>query len=461
MLAGPASLSHDYAGMNAAKQPLKRRILRMTLAVAAGFALLGVLLAFRTWHEMKQPPAERLALDAAYPEMPADAHHRYLNLPLDYDDDRSPLFRDFYILSSNFKANEPVVFFLTDGQMELVTPGSDPAFFEAQLPGLSYVLIGHRGHSPTLFPEVYVDGKVDLRRAMRLYGSAARVEDIERVRRDMLSENLLPEDGRIMIFAASGAGVLAQQYLHKYGDHVSRVLLASTGAPDLARARGQDYARSFADYDPVLGSALREVIQKEKVSLERLSYLLFQLGREGGDSRESQLDVLEGLSGHNRLPYVWQWLHPSLNWDLAKKLLEVPAAEAVKVRMFELLAADLRRPRDFTNADAPLMYAWAEDLLADYLRSDLATPEWNLDRAAFHGEVLVIAGADDIVFPPWIGEVIATAYSGEFVEVPGGHRLERDRDYHTALRAAFFEHGLHAAQTKALLTAVTGATVMP
>lgn len=439
--------------MTQRRQPGKRSLLRKSLALLSGIALLSALLAYFVWHEMNEPPVERLALDAAYPEMLPDAHHRYLNLPLDYDDDHSPLFRGFYILSPNFNANRPVVFFLTDGQMELVTPSSEFAFFSAQLQGLSYVLIGHRGHAPTLFPEVYVDGKIDLRLAMRLYGSAARVEDIERVRRDMQRENLLPEDGRIMIFAASGAGVLAQQYLQKYGDHVSRALLLSTGAPDLARARGWDYARSFADYDPGLASALQEVSQKNKVSFRRLSYLLFQLGREGGDSRRSQHSVLNGLRGHNRLPYLWQWLHPSCNWDLAKKMLEIPAAEAVKVRMFELLAADLRGSRDFEEADAPLMYAWAADLLADYLRSDLATPEWHLNRAAFHGEVLVIAGADDIVFSPRIGEAIAAAYSGEFVEVPGGHRLERDRDYHAALNAAFFEHGLHAAQTKALLAA--------
>ena len=39
--------------------------------------------------------------------------------------------------------------------------------------------------------------------------------------------------------------------------------------------------------------------------------------------------------------------------------------------------------------------------------------------------------------------------------MPGGHRLERDREYHAELRAAFFEHGLHAVQTEALLRAIT------
>jgi pimeloyl-ACP methyl ester carboxylesterase len=432
---------------------VKRATLRKTLAGIAGVLLLGAMLVYGAWYETNEPPVERLALGAAYPEMPPDAHHHYLNLPLDYDDAHSALFRDFYILSPNFQAGGPVVFFLTDGQMELVTPRSDSGFFEAELPGLSYVLIGHRGHAPTLFPEVYVDGKADPRRALRLYGSAARVEDIERVRRDMQRQNLLPPDGRIMIFAASGAGVLAQQFLQKYGDRVSRVMLVSTGAPDLSLERGWDYARGFSDYDAGAASALEDVKRRNEVSFESLSYLLFQLGRQGGEGRVAQLDVLNGLRGNNRLPYFWHWLHPSCNWTLARNMLEIPAAEAVKVRMFELLAADLRKSRDFTSVDAPLMYAWASDLLADYLHSDAATPEWHLQRAAFHGEMLVITGADDIVFAPRVGEAIAAAYSGTFLRVPGGHRLERDRTFHAALRAAFFGQGLQAAQTRALLAA--------
>src|SRR5689334_12961147 len=301
---------------------VKRPLLRKALAVLLLIALLAVSWAYYAGHEMSRPPVERLGLEAAYPEMASDARHHYLNLPIDYHDPESPLYRAFYILSPKFKAGGAVVFFLTDGQMELVTPTSDPAFFEAELPGLSYVLIGHRGHAPTLFPEVYVDGKPDLHRALRFYGSDARVEDIERVRRDMLQKGMLPADGRIMIFAASGAGVLAQQYLQKYGDSVSRVMLVSTGAPDLSLARGWDYARAFADYDADAATALEEIARQDKVSFESLSYMLFQLGRQGGPGHESQSAVLNGVRGHNRLPYVWQWMHPGQNWPLARKLLE-------------------------------------------------------------------------------------------------------------------------------------------
>ena len=52
--------------------------------------------------------------------------------------------------------------------MELVDLDPDFDFFEAMLGGASYVLIGVRGHAPTLLPEVYRDGKVDHEQAMRL-----------------------------------------------------------------------------------------------------------------------------------------------------------------------------------------------------------------------------------------------------------------------------------------------------
>jgi len=426
-------------------------------ALVALFGLAGLVggcLAYAAYRESRTPPASRLALDATYSAMPPDARHRYLNLPLDYGDSASALFRDFYIVSPHFQAGGPVVFFLTDGQMELVSPSPDFEFFEAELPGLSYVLIGHRGHAPTLFPEVYQNGKADLRRAMNLYGSAQRVEDIERVRRDMVQQRMLPPDGRIMIFAASGAGVLAQQYLDRYGDHVSRVLLASTGAPDLARERGWDYARSFAEFDSASAAALGEVIRTRAVSPASLTYLLFQLGREGTNGRVAQRRVLRGLLGHNTLPCFWYWMHPSLNWSLGSFILRAPAADAAKVRMYELLGADLQRYGTAPRPGASLMYPWTSRLLAGYLAGNVAVPELRIDRSRYKGEVLVISGLDDVVFAPGIGKAIAAAYpDGRFLVVRGGHRLEQDRGYQTAVRSAFFVHGLHAPDTEALLAA--------
>ena len=371
-----------------------------------------------------------------------------MNLPLDYDEANGAQFRAFYLLSPNFQPNGPVVFFFTDGQMELVSPEPDDAFFDAQLPGVSYVLIGHRGHSPTLFPEIYQQGKTDLQRAMKLYGSWQCVEDIERVRRDMLAQGMLLPESKIMIFAASGAGVLAQQYLHRYGKHVSRVLLATTGAPDLAREHGWTYARDFAELNPALAHTLNELWTTTSVNQASLAYLLFQLGRTGQAGLTAQQQVIQGLHNGNPLPYAWYWLRPQLNWPLCQMLLSAPAADAAKVRMYELLGAELQR----VTPTEPLLYRWSREILADYLQQNIALPDLRLDRSRFKGEVLVLAGLQDVVFSPAIGRAIAESYAdGRFLAVRGGHRLELDAEYQRALRKAFFQQGLHAADTATLL----------
>jgi pimeloyl-ACP methyl ester carboxylesterase len=442
-----------HSGSSTVRRRSWRRSWKRVLLTLLGLTVLvGGALGHAAYRASRKPPTSRLALDAFYPEMPADSRHHYVNLPLDSGDPSSALFRGFYILSPRFQSGASVVFFLTDGQMELVGPNPDFSFFEAELPGLSYVLIGHRGHSPTLFPEVYPAGKVDLRRAVRLYGSAQRVEDIERVRRDMVEQRLLPPDGRIMIFAASGAGVLAQQYLQRYGDHVSRVLLASTGAPDLAREKGWDYARRFAEFDSSAAADLGKVLSTRSVSPSSLTYLLFQLGRKGNEGRVTQRTVLRGLLGANPFPYVWYRMHPSLSWLLSSTILDTPAADAAKVRMYELLGADLQRYGSTSRPDVSLMYTWTATLLQEYLTEDVAVPELRIDRSRYQGDVLVVSGLDDVVFSPEIGKAIANAYPhGRFVVVRGGHRLEQDREYQRAIRTAFFVHGLHAPRTEGLL----------
>lgn len=430
----------------------RRRLVRGLIALVVLGVMVGALVGRAAYRRSQRPPTSRLSLDSAYVEMPADARHHYLNLPLDHGDSSGKHFRGFYILSPQFRPDSSVIFFLTDGQMELVSPDPDFAFFEAELPGRSYVLIGHRGHSPTLFPELYPAGKVDLRRAMRLYGSAQRVEDIERVRRDMVSKRLLPANGRIMIFAASGAGILAQQYVQLYGEHVSRVLLASTGAPDLSRAHGWDYARRFAEFDSSAAADLGAVLRTRDVSPASLTYLLFQLGRQGTAGRSAQRQVIAGLRDHDPIPYAWYRLHPQYSWWLSRLLLDTPAADAVKVRMFELLGEELRRYGTEVRPDASLMYPWTSTLLSDFLAAGIEPPDLRIDRSRYQGEVLVISGLNDVVFSPAIGKAIADAYpNGRFLGARGGHRLEQDRAYHVSVRTAFFDSGLHAPRTSALL----------
>jgi hypothetical protein len=87
------------------------------ILVSAGFTAGFLFLKYRA---LFRPPSTRLALNRFYREMPPDERHHYLFLPVDHKDASRGQFKSFYILSPSFAKGGPVVFLLTDGQMELV-----------------------------------------------------------------------------------------------------------------------------------------------------------------------------------------------------------------------------------------------------------------------------------------------------------------------------------------------------
>ncbi len=418
-------------------------------AITAAFLILEYRSFFR-------PPTSRLALDQFYREMPPDDRRHYLVLPVDHQDASRGVFKGFYILSPSFAKGGPVVFLLTDGQMELVDTGPDFGFFEGILPGLSYVLIGVRGHVPTLFPEVFrKDGTLDLREAMYLYGSDQQVEDIEAVRSDLQRNGYLAADGRILLFGASGAGVLAQQYLSKYGGHVSRAILEVTGAPDIARRNGWHYSRDFADFSPDGSVELEALLQENVASPANLSYVLYQVARTATDGKTSQFEILRGLRAGRKRTYLQFFLKPQYNLPLARFLLSAPAGAAVKVRWFELTGYDLQRYEGRAGQPMNLLCEFSKGILADFLAAartgEVAPKEFLIQRASFGGDVLVISGSEDVVFSPQIGRALAQAYpNARWVLLRDGHHMQRNRQYLAALRRAFLTGGFESEEFRAL-----------
>jgi hypothetical protein len=216
------------------KETMKIRLLLiLALFLAAG------IYGWYEYQEFNAVPTTRLAAGGYYPEMPPDESHHYIQIPIDHQDPSFGNFTDFYLLNPEFKAGDNVVFWLCDNQQEkvgMINSSEDFEYFDANLGGLSYVLIGNRGVSPTLFPEVFnKDCSINYPLALKLYGSTEQIDDIEAVRQDMQRRGPLRKDGKIMVYGGSGGGVLVQQYLDKYGEHVSRALIESSGGPDLAR----------------------------------------------------------------------------------------------------------------------------------------------------------------------------------------------------------------------------------
>jgi len=414
------------------------------------------------WHEYKifmAAPITRLTIGNHYPEMPPDDHHIYIQLPISHEDPSYRTFTDFYLLSPNFKPGGNVVFKLYDNQQEAVGMISGPRdfeYFDEQIgKSISYVLIGNRGVSPTLFPELFdKDGKPDYALALRLYGSVEQIEDIEAVRLDMVKKGLLPKDGKIMLHGGSGGGVLIQQYLNKYGDHASRALLESTGATDIAKENNLTFSRSFYDTNPTAAESFYKLHQK-KGGNSSLAWMLFKIGLEG--NTQLQTDIINGKNNFfnisGKFKYILNWLKIPQNLPLISLIFHSPSELEVKVRIWEVTGADLLKYNPTSGKEVILMYealgVFLSDFLDAYKAGKITAPEFILDRSKYTGEAMIWANTGDQDFGPQIAKLINAAYPHSKLAIfsEKAHHLQKKSEYQLGFIKAFFETGLYSDET--------------
>lgn len=425
---------------------MKRTITKKRLALLAIVICLivvgGLYFAHRSFYSA---PQTRLAPNETYPDMPEDDFHHYIDLPIDHNDLKRGSFRGFYLFSPNFYQSKNITFLLTDGQMELVSLKTDFAFFESVLNGGSYVLIGVRGHSPTLLPEVFKNGQVDYDQALNLYGSDQQVEDIENVRLDLINKGLIAPEGKINVFGASGAGVLAQQYVSKYGANVNRVILESTGAPDLAKKTHVKYSPDFRDFNPEAARILESLLDQRSVDKKTACNILYQIGRTEKSPREAQLKLLENLQNGGNL---WSYkIKPIMNLSVLNYVIKSPSELEARVRWFELVGYDLMHydSEKETNLLNEISVEAVSDLVDHLKKTNTSPKEFVIERGKFPGEVLILKGTEDVVFSDAINIAIQKSYpNSKLLFFNDGHRMQNDIKRYQKVRAVFLEKGFGA-----------------
>lgn len=389
-------------------------------------------------------PESRIGLHQGYAEMPQDSFHYYINLPIDHNQPSTGTFIGFYQFSPNFYKSKNITFLLTDGQMELVSTKTDFQFFENVLRGNSYVLMGVRGHSPTLFPEVYKDGKVDYEMATKLFNSDQQVEDIELVRLNLIKKGILGKEDKINIFGASGAGVLAQQYISKYFKNVNRVILESTGAPDLSKQFESKYSPNFEDYNPDAAKILKEVLQLKSIDKQSLCNILYQTGRTEKTPKEAQIKILEKLKkGGSLFSYKFK---PITNLSVLNYMIKPPKEIAARIRWFELVGYDLLKYAN--QKENNLLYELSakavSDLLIFHQENKIVPKTFIINRSNFLGEVLILKGTEDVVFSDEINNKILRSYpNSKLLFFKDGHRMQNDIEKYILIRNTFLSKGFN------------------
>ncbi|HUS76761.1 MAG TPA: hypothetical protein VMY43_12250 [Methanothrix sp.] len=427
----------------------------LLLAVVLGCGAYG----WNEYEEFFEVPTTRLAAGSFYPEMPSDSHHHYLQIPLDHRNPSLGNFTAFYLLSPGFLAGEDVVFWLFDNQQErvgMINNSRDFEYFEEILGGMSYVLMGNRGVTPTLFPEVFnEDGSANYSLALRLYGSQQQVDDIEAVRQDMQNKGLLPEDGKIMLYGGSGGGVLIQQYLDKYGVHVSRAIIECSGDPDLAYAHNTTFMKRIYLSNESLAKSYFSLMQNGDDSAS-LAFMLYKIGMSGNTDLQNQIaNSKRGtFSLESQSAYLRSWLSPSCNFPLVRRMLDAPRELEVKVRSYELIGDDLEDYHPASAQDVRLGYEWIKVILADFIKAHkegkIPKIKIQMNRSRYQGEVMIWSGTADQVFSEQMGQWLCQSYPhARLALFNDTHERGRYPDYRREFRRDFFVHGLNSPEVQA------------
>lgn len=432
---------------------MKKKFL-VLLVVILGLSSLSIIGYFK-YKDLLFAPKTRLASGQYYPEMPPSNQYHYIDLLLDNNDSSKGSFVDFYKLSPSYDKSKNVIFVLTDGQQELVSPNKDFSFFEERLDGLSYVLIGVRGQYPNVFPEVYTkSGSLDLEKAMNLYSSQQQVEDIENVRKDMIQKGLLANDQKIMLYGGSGGGILVQQYLSKYGDDVSQAIIESSGTPD---ANFDNFSVMMKEYSPQTFDKFINILNTNMVSKNYLCWMLNRIAHDNLDYQELQIKLIDDISDSNYWSYYKYIMKPSYNYLIIKTMMKLPSEDAVRVRMFEMYGKGIINYEEVHNSPTNLAFEYSQDILKDFItetkNSKIKLTSFDYLKGArerYNGEVLVMSGIRDNVFND--SQVLSKAYNNsKRILFDDKHVLSRYPDYYSSIRKVFFTEGLHSQELIKLL----------
>ncbi|NSB30253.1 hypothetical protein [Clostridium saccharoperbutylacetonicum] len=434
-----------------------KSILKKSFLIISFLLLIGIVVGYIKYSAYMSVPKERLSLSDYYPEMPPDSKNIYIELPIDHNNSSLGKYKGFYRLSPNFTPRKDVIFYLTDGQQNKVHTKSTFDIFEAKLPGASYVVMGRRGSYPSLFPEVYTNEKdVDYKKTMNLYGTDQQIEDIEMVRQDLEKKGYLPPDGKIMLFGGSGGGILVQQYLAKYGEHVSRVMLEATSAPDIiidnkVNITGYNFNIIMKEKNSAALEKLKNILTSEKVDRAKLCYMLFKISVTHIDWADTCEKLIDEIYQGNKKTYYKNLCNPEYNFSLCEIMMESPIMESTKVRMFELDGEQIIKYCKEPNTDINVCFEWDKELLKDYLKQAeagiLNVPKINLleDRKKYNGEVLFFIGDMDIDFSPNVAKAITQSYTkSKLVLVHDTHGMVMEGKEYQNLRTTFFTQGLYS-----------------
>ncbi len=233
------------------------------------------------------------------PPLPkADATHRFVTVPYDFEHPGWGTLRLYYETNTDFDPAKPTLMHILDGQSPQFAAGAPDRMKKDYGLNLNIVQIEHRGMPASPAPLVSAGGRTDWVKACAVFRSANVVRDIDAVRRDLLG----PE-GRIRILGQSGGAILACQYLAEFGRSVDRAII-ERGTCNLTTTIARNKAFFF---DELKGQgvwdAYLRILDRKPVPTFQFLWLLSKLGYDYAPADGMQARLIRELDEGNLASY--------------------------------------------------------------------------------------------------------------------------------------------------------------
>lgn len=199
----------------------------------------------------------------------ADFNSRYIEVPVSADRPELGRFMLHYRISCNFNPKLPTILLINDAQALPMAAVADSA--KSKYPGANFIGVELRGcpFSPVSLPGL-IGENIDWQLAYEVFKAENVLNDYEAVRKDFFG------DKQISIMGGSGGGILAYQYLGKFGHRVKEALIytASAELNSVGAHDKENLLRVMGDFG--VSESLAEEVFSGEVEKRKLLYIIDQ-----------------------------------------------------------------------------------------------------------------------------------------------------------------------------------------
>ena len=385
---------------------------------------------------------------------------RTIDVPLDYSNPKlghAPLYFEF---GAPFNRVKPTVFLIADAQQFYVRKGAI-AGLQKSLFGSDFNVVGlvPRGTGKQFITATLdTQGRPDWVKAWHIFNSAQFLNDIDTVRRAVVGEN-----GKILLYGASGGGFLSHQYLAKYGAHVLRAFTPSALNPFLEGELGLNsdhFWQEIGAYDPSLQPLLQTVLKQHAsdratlvMTLQRQNFFVTPDKIEA-----ARASLIRALAAGDQRRY--EEAQKEYQVPDVSKFFDSPEGIPIRVRLFEFfypMNALARVNSSEFYPDLENQYNFAKPLMALCAVGKIPKPQFNF--AALHRlntEVFVLAGRQDHTADYRSLMALAAYYPQHLLFIANDNHtfaaLSSDGTEKRLVKA-FFSAGLHSSELQSALDA--------